>query len=250
MSSVMTTNEDRLAALAQEIQCGNSDAVQRLLYEVFSSQESDLFNGMGQLTRKLHDSLRGFDLDTRLSDLAEKDLSDARARLDYVVSKTEESAHKTLDAIEQIAPISEQMDRQAAALQSRWLRVQPTDMPIGELTALAGDMREFIELVQNQAGRISAGLTDVMLAQEYQDLTGQVLRRVIGLVQEVESGLVEVIRLRNPGSGRESVETVENANPVAARGLDLKGEGPQIATGSDVVTGQDDVDELLSSLGF
>ena len=50
-------------------------------------------------------------------------------------------------------------------------------------------MREFTELVQEQAGRISSGLTDVMMAQEYQDLTGQVLRRVIDLVQEVESGL-------------------------------------------------------------
>ena len=108
MSSVMTTNEEQLTELAQEIQCGNSDEVQRLLHEVFAAHESDLFNGMGQLTRKLHDSLRSFDFDSRLADIAENELSDARARLDYVVAKTEESAHRTLDVLEESAPISKQ----------------------------------------------------------------------------------------------------------------------------------------------
>ena len=255
MSSVMRTNEARLAILAQEIQRGNSDEVDRLLYEVFSSQESDLFNGMGQLTRKLHDSLRGFDLDSRLADIAENDLSDPRARLDYVVAKTEESAHKTLDAIEQIAPISQQMDREAAEVRARWLSFQRPEMPISEFTALARDMREFTELVQEQAGRISSGLTDVMMAQEYQDLTGQVLRRVIDLVQEVESGLVEVIRLRDPMPAEDRVDRLDPGNPGPAgpatkKTVDPKGEGPQMGQGADMVAGQDDVDELLSSLGF
>ncbi len=253
MSSVMTTNEDQLTELAQEIQCGNSDEVQRLLHEVFAAHESDLFNGMGQLTRKLHDSLRSFDFDSRLADIAENELSDARARLDYVVAKTEESAHRTLDVIEEIAPISKQMDQQAVAVQSRWLSVLRADMPMGELTALARDMREFTESVQTQAGRISSGLTEVMMAQEYQDITGQVLRRVIDLVQEVESGLVEVIRQRNPAQETDPADALahnRSAGPGACSQTAPKGDGPQIAAGPGVAANQDDVDELLSSLGF
>ena len=158
MSCVMSSNEDRLAVLAEEIQRGNSNEVQRLLHEVVAAKESDLFNEMGHLTRKLHDSLRGFALDDRLADIAENELSDARARLNYVVAKTEESTHRTLDVIEEIAPLSQQLNQQAETVRSRWLSVQRTEMPIGEFMTLARELREFTESVQTDAGADQCGV--------------------------------------------------------------------------------------------
>lgn len=247
MASVSTDPQRRLEtvnALACELGRGNQSEAERLLGELTGLHESAMFQEMGQLTRKLHDSMSGFQLDSRMSDIAEGELSDAKARLDYVVSKTEESAHRTLDAAETIVPLSDGLHKRAQRMRQRWLTEQANGEHVNELPALLGDLQEFVDSTQADAGRISTSVTDVMLAQEYQDLTGQVLRQVIGLVQEVEDGMVAMLRLRQaaqPDSG--AAEKTKR---------DLHVNGPQIdaASRSDVAANQDDVDELLSSFGF
>ena len=229
-------------AIADEIQRGNQPRAEQLLDELTRLRESQLFQEMGRVTRELHEALNGFHSEAELAELAGNHISDAKERLDFVISKTEESAHKTLSAIEQTVPISEGLVQRAKALKDDWTRFERRELSVGEFRALAHELMEFFDSIQMDAEHINNNLTNVLMAQDFQDLTGQVIRRVIQLVQEVEESLVGLIRMR--GRGRRAVEQAPDNGS--------RGEGPQIGGNGagNVVSNQDEVDDLLSSLGF
>jgi chemotaxis protein CheZ len=135
------------------------------------------------------------------------------------------------------------MGEDAARLLDDWSRFRRREMSVEEFRALLDTEVEFLERLQGSAREIHRRLSDVLLAQDYQDLTGQVIRRVMGLVSEVQDSLVNMIRIT--GGQRPSSR--------AANGTGTHAEGPQVglaAPGASVVNGQDEVDDLLSSLGF
>ena len=204
------------------------------------------------MTRQLHDSLNNFAVDSRVQSLAESDIPDAKARLNHVIEMTESSANRTLNAVEDTLPIAEQLQSVADSLHEKWGRFRNKDMNVEEFRGMSNEIDEFLSVTRDNAGQIHTNLSDVMMAQEFQDLTGQILRRVITLVQEVEDNLVELIRL----SGGEKVE-VEPGMPASQDTKItediLQGVGPQVPGVGDeggAVSGQDEVDDLLSSLGF
>ena len=237
----MASHEERAIALVHHIQQGNTSELERLIGDLTSAQNPEWFDEFGHLSRKLHDALRGFELDSRLAGIAEHELPDAKARLDYVVSKTEQSAHTTLDAVERIAPLSEGLGKRAADIKSHWLSGHRHHASFGEDSLLLQAVRDFVESVEGDAGRIGSGLNQVLVAQEFQDLTGQVLRRVIALVEEVQTNLVQILQIR---------EGTRNAGSQLLDSDSSKGVGPQVSPSADVVSSQDDVDDLLASLGF
>lgn len=204
------------------------------------------------MTRQLHDSLNNFAVDARVQSLAESDIPDAKARLNHVIEMTESSANRTLNAVEDTLPIAEQLQSVANSLHEKWGRFRNKDMNVEEFRGMSNEIDEFLSVTRDNAGQIHTNLSDVMMAQEFQDLTGQILRRVITLVQEVEDNLVELIRL----SGGEQAE-VEPGTPASQDTKItediLQGVGPQVPGVGDeggAVSGQDEVDDLLSSLGF
>ncbi len=114
-------------------------------------------------------------------------------------------------------------------------------MSVEDFRALSSRLEEYFDKVSNGSIKLKGDLAELMVAQDYQDLTGQIIRKVIVLVQEVEDKLVGVIRDAKPVS-----------NDSKASGKKVVAEGPQInsAENPEVMSGQDDVDDLLSSLGF
>lgn len=232
---------ERIKELAFNIEAGNEDEANRLLDELAKTRESSLFQELGKLTRELHDALNGFHVDSDISKLAEKDIPDAKERLDYVINMTEQSANKTLTAVESTLPIAEELSARAVRINGEWNRFRQRQLTVEEFRALSGDISEFMSWVVNNAEVLRGGLSDVLMAQDFQDLTGQIIRRVISLVQEVESKLVTLIRV----SGHKNAIAPINDDA-------LKAEGPHVpgTHGPGVVQGQDDVDDLLSSLGF
>lgn len=188
----------------------------------------DLFKEVGKLTRQLHDALAGLS-HGRLSDLAAREMPDAKARLHRVIDMTEDAAHRTVAAVERTIPVCQALGDGAAALRRKWAGFAHGGSVDG-LREIAVETGEFLAVTANEAGTVKAGLDEILVAQEYQDLTGQTIRRVITLVQEVENSLVDMIR--SSGSPMYSEETA----PVNRK--------PQS------VNNQDEVDELLSSLGF
>ncbi len=241
----ITINQEQLLikvrALVQEIEAGNEPQVNVLLEEIGKLRESTLFQELGRMTRELHESLNSFRFDARLSELAEHEIPDAKERLNYVIDMTNQAAHRTLTMVEETIPLSEQLEKLGNDLTQKWQRLMRREMDAKEFKALSQEVGEFLPLVEEHATQIHTNLSEMMIAQDYQDITGQIIRRVITLVQDMEQSLVNMIRL----SGGKP------AAPAATKAKS-KLEGPQInAKGrEDVVDGQDNVDALLSSLGF
>jgi len=248
-------NDDLLVqarSLVSELESGNVAGAEQLIDELGRVREQSLFRELGKMTRQLHDSLISFAVDSRMQSMAESDIPDAKARLNHVIAMTEESANKTLTAVEGTLPIAELLQNRANHLQLKWERFRNKDMNVDEFRDMSREIDDFLTATCDNAGRIHGNLSDVMMAQGFQDLTGQIIRRVITLVQEVEDNLVELIRL----SG--SIDAEINDSKASGKDADLdeelmQGMGPAVpgvvATGESV-TGQDEVDDLLSSLGF
>lgn len=242
----ITINQEELLikarALVQEIEAGNETQVSNLLEEIGKLRESTLFQELGRMTRELHESLNSFRFDSRLTELAEHEIPDAKERLNYVIDMTNQAAHRTMNMVEETIPLSEQLEKLGNELTQKWQRLMRREMDAKGFKKLSQEVGEFLPLVEEHATQIHANLSEMMIAQDYQDITGQIIRRVITLVQDMENNLVNMIRI----SGAKI-----QATPAAPKSK-TKLEGPQINPKGreDVVDGQDNVDALLSSLGF
>ncbi|MBN46007.1 MULTISPECIES: protein phosphatase CheZ [unclassified Methylophaga] len=229
-------------ALIEAIEQEDDSRIKTELMALTNARESELFQHIGKLTRELHEALNNFKVDARLVDLTHIDMPDTRDRLNYVIETTEEAAHKTLGYIDKTLPLANELKQTAAKLNESWQRFRNREMSATEFRDLSREIEAYLPVVNTHAGEIHNNLSEMTLAQGFQDLTGQVLRQVIGLVEEVENNLVKLVKVA--GQTQQSGET-KVVDP-------LKAEGPQINAKNkpNVVNSQDDVDDLLSSLGF
>ena len=233
-------------ALVSSMEAGNEADVHQLLDNLAKLRESSLFHELGKLTRELHETINSFHLDARIASLTQKDIPDAKERLNYVITMTEQAANRTLDAVEQSLPLSTQLQQRAAGLRAPWQQARAAAN--GALNGIGDQIDAFIDEVENDAVVLQRHLSDALMAQDYQDLTGQIIRRVITLVQDVEQNLVGLVRL----SGQRLGGAATASAPAAAVASVTVLEGPRVPTldNADSLKGQDDVDDLLSSLGF
>jgi chemotaxis protein CheZ len=235
---------DQARELVTLLEAGRVEQADELLAALSGMRESKIFHELGKLTRTLHEAITHFPVDPRLTRLSEKDMPDARERLRYVVTKTEESANRTLKAVEDSIPLAKHLSQRATEHQQQWERFLRREMDVQEFRTLTHSLREFLGGIIADSSSLSSNLSEVLMAQEYQDITGQVIQRVIRVVQDVEDGLVEMVRV--VGS-RAQPASPAGAQPATTSRL----EGPQIdPKKADVMANQDDVDALLSSLGF
>ncbi len=230
--------------LLQLLESGDEAGARGVFDEWVSLQETSLFQHVGKLTRDIHDTLTNFPLDSRLSQLADEEIPDAKERLNYVIEMTDKSAHRTLNAVEACLPLAESIEEQGGQLLADWERFRNRELSIEEFKVLAQRVSDFFSTVAQSSASMRGELSDVMMAQDFQDLTGQIIRRVINLVQEIEEKLVDLVRVAGSHI-QPSAESSQKSSTV-------RGEGPTVPTlaGDDSVASQDDVDDLLSSLGF
>ncbi len=235
-------------ALVQSIEAENLEEADRVLDALVRAREYDLFQELGKLTRNLHDAIKSFQLDVRLNHLAESEIPDARERLNYVVTMTEQAANRTLNALDEIDPIFRQVEQRVTVLDGAWQRFRRREMDVVEFRDLAREFDIFMGELNRNFGIIRSHLSEVMMAQDFQDLTGQIIRRVIELVQELEINLVELVRV----GGERHKGVVIPVEPKDEKRT--AGYGPTVPTlekeQAVAVAGQDEVDDLLSSLGF
>ncbi len=230
--------------LIGQLESGDDSSIEKVLDEISAFRENDLFQELGKLTRELHDSIRNFQLDDRFNDIAQTEIPDAKERLEYVLTMTEQSADKTLTAVENSQPKVDELTTSINDIEQRWSKFKKKELSADEFRQLASDMSVFFEKSKQTTSELSSDLNTVLMAQDFQDLTGQIIRRVITLVEDVESNLVNLIRLQ--GDGPSTTTDVKDKETVG------KLEGPQIPgkEAEDVMANQDDVDDLLASLGF
>lgn len=198
-----------------------------------------VFQRVGQMARQLHDTLGQLGY----SELLESTVSaipDARERLNYVATLTEQAACRVLNATDIANPLQEQLEAASAALATRWDALFANRLAVDEFRLLAEETRSFLkQALPAKTEATKAQLLEIMMAQDFQDLTGQVIKKILQVAHELETQLMEVLIETLPGERRtESVNSLLN--------------GPVINHGgrTDVVGSQQQVDELLGSLGF
>ena len=204
--------------------------------------QSGLFNEIGTMTRGLHDALNEFCETSSISNIAEDDIPDAKTRLRSVISMTEEAANKTMDAVDEVIPVAKQLEIKSQNLSSKWSRFQGRDMDANEFRAVVKELDGFLISIKTDSEKVNTLLNDILLAQGFQDLTSQIIKQVIELVTTVEDNLVKLVSI----SGIKKTKTSNNIDGSASHGPTVSGTRDE----ATAVTGQDEVDDLLASLGF
>jgi chemotaxis protein CheZ len=201
-----------------------------------STDAEPVFQRVGHLTRALHDALRELGYDRKIEQAAHA-LPDAHDRLDYIAKLTGDAAERVLGEVERGQALCAQVRASAQGLDARWDALMQGRLGVDEFKALAGETHAFLAGVAGQAGELDGRFGAIMMAQDFHDLSGQVVKRVAGIVRRLENDLLALL-----------LETC----PSAARPDDGALGGPAIPgrAGVDVVTDQAQVDQLLESLGF
>ena len=191
----------------------------------------EVFQQLGTITRTLHDTMQRLGVMPKLQ-VATDGLPDARSRLNYIATKTAAAAEKVLNSVDQAkaehAGISKATQELAAAIVADPVRA-----------VASGAVMNFVKDVEMRTQSIDNHLTDIMLAQDFHDLTGQVVAKVVTLANDLEDSLVKLLVQVVPPEQREKVD------PTILQGPVVNTEGR-----TDVVTNQGEVDDLLASLGF
>jgi chemotaxis protein CheZ len=204
-----------------------------------SNPNEEMLNRIGHVTRLLHDSLRGLGLDKILEQVAQ-DIPDARDRLAYVARMTEQAAERVLNATDAATPLQTELATEASKLEMQWKETLEVPSLKTEYNVIADQTLSFIALTSKNTTETKALLMDIMMAQDFQDLTGQVIKKITGLAQDLEKQLVQVLIDFSPTATKKEVDTSA-----------ILMNGPQIDPGAvDVVASQEQVDDLLDSLGF
>jgi chemotaxis protein CheZ len=261
----------RAQALVSELDAGNMAEAMKLINELQFARHQVFYNEVGHLTRGLHEAIKSFSSDVGEKMPGETEhrvsaIGDASDRLNYVIELTEKTAHETMDRVDRALSLVDKLDHQSERFKDLLLLVGQLE---GEFEALNGVYDRTCTL-KNQSEKTIAQLretlTDILVSQGVQDITGQLIRRVITLVTQVEGQLVKLMDMAARVERLSSLESAEDIaasddTPVRANKVQvdeqqpqhdpIRAEGPQLKTSkADTLCDQDDVDDLLSSLGF
>jgi chemotaxis protein CheZ len=206
-----------------------------------ANPDKQMFERLGGIVRLLHDSLRELGYDKALTE-ASSQIVDAQDRLEYVASLTEQAANKVLNTLDEGMPAQDLLSKKAHAMSSRWADLFAGKLSIDEFKALAGDSQQFAQLVADGTEAEKARLLDIMMAQDFQDITGQLIKKVVTITKTVESELAQLLRDHAPPEAKERLA----AHHKAAVEPEMMS-GPSVPS---VALDQGNVDDLLADLGF
>ncbi|MRW89367.1 protein phosphatase CheZ [Duganella sp. FT80W] len=195
-----------------------------------------MFERLGGIVRLLHDSLRELGYDKALTEAATQ-ISDAQDRLEYVASLTEQAANKVLNTLDEGMPQQDVLSKQSKDMETRWADLFAGKLSLEQFKQLAGDSQQFAAAVSAATEAEKARLLEIMMAQDFQDITGQLIKKVVHITKTVEQELAQLLKDNAPPSVKEK---------IAQKEVSLM-QGPSAPT---VALSQDSVDDLLADLGF
>jgi chemotaxis protein CheZ len=209
-----------------------------------TGEEKNMYERLGGIVRLLHDSLRELGYDKALTE-ASSQIVDAQDRLEYVASLTEQAANKVLNTLDEGMPAQDLLSKQAKDMENRWADLFAGKLSIDQFKTLAGDSRQFSQLVSEATEAEKARLLEIMMAQDFQDITGQLIKKVVVITKTVENELAQLLRDSAPAEVREKLAqkqaAQEQEQPVQLMS------GPSVPSAA---LDQDSVDDLLADLGF
>lgn len=242
---------EQAKSLVQMLESGEQDQANALVASIYESDGNPMLKEIGTLTRDLHDSLKHFNIDQRMTEIARAEIPDARNRLQYVIDKTELAANKTMDAVECCLPIADNLYECLQQVRPQWNELMHGRIELSDFKALCHRIDELLVQVEGDSTELRGQLTEILMAQDFQDLTGQIIRRVITLVNEVEDRLVEILTVFSGNKLEEQTQVLPEPSDKKIK-QSSEAEGPILnpEQREDAVSSQDEVDDLLSSLGF
>ena len=198
--------------------------------------DKPMFERLGGIVRLLHDSLRELGYDKALTE-ASTQINDAQDRLEYVATLTEQAANKVLNTLDEGMPAQDVLSKQSKDMETRWADLFAGKLSLDQFKQLAGDSQAFAVAVSAATEAEKARLLEIMMAQDFQDITGQLIKKVVNITKTVEHELATLLRDNAPPAVREK---------IAQKEVSLMS-GPSAPT---VALNQDNVDDLLADLGF
>jgi len=228
--------------LMSNLDSNNLEEVFRCINEINQINNQSIFTIVGKITRDLHNAIADLHIPVETTGIVN---DRARAGLDYVIALTHEAARKTLDMTEQsqaaLASLGTNLERQQQLLQQ--LAATTTD------TATRHQLDELLSLGTCSSTRVTQmhhNITEIVVAQNFQDLSSQSIRKAINVIREVEGSLVMLVHytnlLRQHSHGAALAPEVRESDEVPRRPAGKREETEHM--------NQNDVDNLLSSLGF
>jgi chemotaxis protein CheZ len=201
-----------------------------------------MYERLGGIVRLLHDSLRELGYDKALTE-ASSQIMDAQDRLEYVATLTEQAANKVLNTLDDGMPAQDLLSKQAKEMENRWSDLFAGKLSIDQFKSLAGDSKQFAQLVSEATEAEKARLLEIMMAQDFQDITGQLIKKVVIITKTVENELAQLLRDSAPAEVKEKLAQKQAAQEQPEPLMT----GPSVPT---VALDQDSVDDLLADLGF
>ena len=230
----MTDAADDLEALFDEVSAQRADTVlvssaaPQPAASADSGEQAELvpvdqsgkpmYERLGGIVRMLHDSLRELGYDRSLSDVASQ-INDAQGRLNHVASLTEQAANKVLNTVDTSLPEQEALSVKAKDMDDRWAMLFDGKLSIEQFKTLAGDSKQFASTVLQASEAEKARLLDIMMAQDFQDITGQLIKKIVAITNQVEHELAQLLRDNAPPEVKAAMASAENKPVELMRAL-------------------------------
>lgn len=228
-----------------------SDALQTPAMPDDQSGE-DIVQRIGHLVRLLRNSMKELGLDKEVERAAEA-IPDARDRLSYIAVMTEQAAERALNAIDRAQPLQDKIASGAKALDARWQAWFENPMELDQAKELVTETRAFLTAAPDLTDKTNKELLEIMMAQDFQDLTGQVIKRMMEVIREMEFQLLQVLldSVSEDDERPDLQRRTEDIKQSQSRKTSSLLNGPPVTDSEpDVVADQDQVDDLLAELGF
>lgn len=240
------------SVLTQKLHDNNYEEASVLINDLMKARDQYIFQSVGELTRGLHSAIVNFDVDAQRDKSEESgEIKNASNRLNYVIELTQNAANKTMDMVEESAPIANDLALKATELKQRWMKLRNREMGVDDFKLMCRSMDDFFDYMDKGTNQLNENLQNIILEQGFQDLTGQALKKVILMISDVEQSLVSLVRIAAQVEDITGITSDEEPK-AQEKEKDIEAQGPimNAEARDDVVSGQDDVDDLLSSLGF
>jgi len=235
--------KEKSGLLLDTLAQGDVGTALRELLDINDARNESLYNQIGKITRGLHDAITNMELGAN-----ETNDRDVQARVAYVIQLTQDAANKTMDLADEATPVAAELGSESACLREDWKKLGSRELSANDFRSLYKRIDDFLAYSEEKSNQLHGNLTDIVVAQGYQDLSGQILHKIMTMLETTETDLVNLLAISGQMESFSGINAEDNDEDKKDE-KDIVAEGP-LPDAASTLKSQDEVDDLLSSLGF